>query len=143
MRLTLPALLVLSLCACQIVYKLPTRQGNVIDQRDLDKLELGMTREQVKFVMGTPVANTPFYDDRWEYLGYYKPPRGKETVRHITVYFEDDKVVRMLGTEPLAGGTAVDSPDVDTVLKQDKKDRRQADRTEEEDVETGVVIHGN
>lgn len=76
MRLLLLAVLALSLSACQILYRLPTRQGNVIDQRDLNKLQIGMTREQVKFVMGTPVAANPFRDERWDYFGYYKSPRG-------------------------------------------------------------------
>jgi outer membrane protein assembly factor BamE len=59
MRPILLSILVLSLSACSIVYKLPTRQGNVIEQKQLDQLQLGMSKDQVKFLLGTPIASDP------------------------------------------------------------------------------------
>jgi len=100
MRVLLLSLLLLGLSGCQIIYKLPTRQGNVIEQRDLDKLKPGMSRDQVKFVMGTPLAATPFRADRWDYVGYYKSPYGEITQRTVTAYFDGDQLTRLEGAEP-------------------------------------------
>ena len=99
MRILMLSLLVLSLSACQLLYRLPTRQGNLLDQRDLAKLEIGMTREQVKFLLGAPVASNPFRDDRWDYLSYYKAPRGDVTKKTITLFFENERVSKIEGLD--------------------------------------------
>lgn len=140
MRVILLSLLLAGLCGCQIIYKLPTRQGNVIEQRDLDKLKPGMTRDQVKFVMGTPLAATPFRADRWDYVGYYKSPRGEVTQRTVTVFFEGDTLARLEGAEPVAGTTALSSPDAETVIKADKQDRAAARRSADEN-DSDVIIN--
>jgi len=133
--------LAVSLAGCQIVYRLPTRQGNVLEQKDLDKLQIGMTPDQVRFLLGTPIANSPLRTDRWEYLAYYKSPRGEETNRRVTLYFADDKLARMIGAEPIAGGDVLANPDVDTVIQQDKRDRKDKERAQD-DKTSGVVIQG-
>jgi outer membrane protein assembly factor BamE len=140
MRVLLLSLLVLGLSGCQIIYKLPTRQGNVIEQRDLNKLKPGMTREQVKFVMGTPLAATPFRDDRWDYVGYYKSPRGEITRRTVSVYFEGNQLARLEGAEDQKGATALSNPDADAVIKADKIDRANAERSAEEN-DSDIVIN--
>jgi outer membrane protein assembly factor BamE (lipoprotein component of BamABCDE complex) len=117
MRAVLAVLLLCSLAGCELVYKLPTRQGNVIEQKELDKLTLGMTRDQVRFILGSPIASSGFRADRWDYYGYYKPPRGKPFSRTVSLYFEGDKLVRMEGEEPQNGG---DTPDVEA-MKTEKK----------------------
>jgi outer membrane protein assembly factor BamE (lipoprotein component of BamABCDE complex) len=134
------SLLVLGLSGCSIIYKLPTRQGNVIEQRDLNKLKPGMTREQVKFVMGTPLAATPFRDDRWDYVGYYKSPRGEVTRRTVSVYFEGDQLARLEGAEEQKGANALSRPDADAVIKADKIDRANAERSAEEN-DSDIVIN--
>ncbi len=101
------AALGLSLSACSLVFKLPTRQGNVIEQKQLDQLKVGMTREQVTYLMGTPIAASPFRSDRWDYLGYYKSPRGVENNRMVTLFFEKDTLARMEGVAPLVASDAV------------------------------------
>ncbi len=121
MRLLLLAVLALSLSACQILYRLPTRQGNVIDQRDLNKLQIGMTREQVKFVMGTPVAANPFRDERWDYFGYYKSPRGQSTSRTVSLYFADNKLSRMEGVQQ-ASTEDLSAPDMQAIQTDFKKE---------------------
>ena len=99
MRALVLSLLLLGLAGCSIVYKLPTRQGNVIDQKQFDLLKVGQTREQVKFLLGTPIASSPFRTDRWDYYGYYKDPRGKVSTRTISLYFAGDKLDRMEGVQ--------------------------------------------
>lgn len=136
--LALASLLALALAGCEIVYKLPTRQGNVIEQKQLDKLELGMTREQVQFLLGTPLAASPFTDQRWDYVGYYKPPRGKEFSRAVSLYFEGDKLARMEGAEPAADAPP-EKPDLDALEKQEKKDQLEAERAEEQ-TDSGITV---
>lgn len=141
MRVILLVLGALALSACQIVYKLPTRQGNVIEQKQLDQLQVGMTRDQVKFLMGTPVAASPFEDRRWDYVGYYKSPRGKVSSRVVSIWFESDKVARMEGIKPTEGAAAIDNPDVKTVLREDKKAQAEDSRVEsEQGKESGVIL---
>jgi outer membrane protein assembly factor BamE len=143
MRLFLILGAVLTLSACQIIYKLPTRQGNVIEQKQLDQLQVGMTREQVHFLLGTPIAASPFREDRWDYVGYYKSPRGQESSRVVTLYFDKDSLQRMEGIQ-VAGATAgagVANPDINTVIRQERKDANEDSREQsEEDRESGVVI---
>ena len=112
--------LALSLPACGLVYKLPTRQGNVIEQKQLDQLKTGMTRDQVRFLMGTPLAASPFREDRWDYVGYYKTPRGQVFTRTVSLYFEGDKLARTEGTEPTASGDKT-APDAGSAAKEEKK----------------------
>src|SRR3546814_3682597 len=77
MRFLLLMSAALALSACSIIYKLPTRQGNVIEQKQLDQLKLGMTHEQVHYLIGTPIAASAFRPNCWAYVGYYKSPRGE------------------------------------------------------------------
>ena len=131
MRILLLGLLALSLSACSLLYRLPTRQGNVIDQRDLAKLQVGMTRDQVKYVMGTPVAGNPFRDDRWDYFGYYKSPRGEVTTRTVSLYFDSgNRLSKMEGIEQAAAGKADElaKPDLNFVKSEEKKDKEEAIR---------------
>ncbi|MDM4771651.1 outer membrane protein assembly factor BamE [Solimonas sp. SE-A11] len=142
MRVILLVLTALALSACQIVYKLPTRQGNVIEQKQLDQLQVGMSREQVRFLMGTPVAASPFEDRRWDYVGYYKSPRGKVSSRVVSLWFDGDKVSRMDGVKaPDADNKALEDPDVKTVLREDKKAQAEETRIEsEQGKESGVIL---
>ncbi len=129
MRLLLLSVLALSLSACQILYRLPTRQGNVIDPRDLAKLQVGMTREQVKFVMGTPVAANPFSDDRWDYFAYYKSPRGGQSQRTVSLYFdEQNKLARMDGVDQAAGND-MGTPDLKAIETEARRDAAEKQRT--------------
>lgn len=140
MRVFLLCCLVIGLSGCQIIYKLPTRQGNVLEQKELNKLKPGMTREQVRFVMGTPLATTPFRADRWDYVGYYKSPRGEVTQRTVTAYFDGDVLARVEGVEPVAGSSALSSPDAEEIYDAEERDRAEARRAAEEN-DAGVILN--
>lgn len=100
MRLALVSVVIAALPACSIVYKLPTRQGNVIEQSQINKLQVGMTKKQVEYVMGTPIASSPFDANRWDYLAYYKSPRGDVSHRTVSLFFgADEKLARMQGVD--------------------------------------------
>jgi len=78
----------LSGCVFPGVHKLNVQQGNIVTQDMLDQLQQGMTRDQVEFVMGTPVLENSFADNRWDYL-YTLEEDDKITKRYlIKVYFD-------------------------------------------------------
>jgi outer membrane protein assembly factor BamE (lipoprotein component of BamABCDE complex) len=141
MRFAFLCTLSLALAGCSIVYRLPTRQGNVIEQKQLDQLKVGMTREQVKFLLGTPVASTTFRSDRWDYFGYYKSPHGKISSRNITLYFDGETLARMEGVQLAANDKALVTPDMETLSKEEKKDQNERSRADSErGKESGVSI---
>jgi outer membrane protein assembly factor BamE len=83
-------------------YKIDVQQGNVITQEMLSKLKAGMTRSQVRFVLGSPLVVDPFRLDRWDYVSMYQK-QGKEVERRrVTVIFDEDKLIRIEGDVTLA-----------------------------------------
>lgn len=75
------------------VYKANLSQGNVIKQEDLDQVEVGMTRGQVRFLLGTPMIDDPFHEQRWDYVYFLKIGRDDAIFkRWISVYFVDGRV---------------------------------------------------
>ena len=73
-------------------------QGNFISSEQYSKLQLGMSREQVRQILGTPLLASYFHANRWDYIFEFKrsgQPIGKE--RHVTVFFDGDKVVKFEG----------------------------------------------
>jgi len=75
------------------VYRASISQGNLIEQEDLDQVEVGMTRNQIRFLLGTPMIDDPFHKDRWDYVYYLKVGRKDATFkRWISVFFVNDVV---------------------------------------------------
>tara|TARA_R110002072_G_scaffold284396_2_gene448412 strand:+ start:5144 stop:5503 length:360 start_codon:yes stop_codon:yes gene_type:complete len=79
------------------VYKIAIAQGNIITQEMIDQLEPGMTRRQVIFVMGTPLVRDPYDQDRWDYVYNYQPGGGERGQERVTLYFENEQLVRFNG----------------------------------------------
>lgn len=132
MRVLLIAVLGLCLSACNLVFKLPTRQGNVIEQKQLDQLKVGMTRQQVTYLMGTPIAASPFRNDQWQYTGYYKSPRGKLSTRTVSLYFDQDTLARMEGVAALANEVPTPgATDASAIYKQQKKEKNENQRVQQ------------
>lgn len=93
-------LLTASLSGCSSwVFRIDVPQGNFVDQEDVDKLRVGMTKEQVMFVLGKPVVRDTFDNDVFYY--YYEMKRGSysdnDFRKEFYVYFENDKVIRIDG----------------------------------------------
>ncbi len=82
------------------VYRIDIQQGNVISQDAVDRLRPGMSRDQVRFVMGTPLVRDPFHADRWDYVYLYEPGSkgGERKLERLTVFFEGDRLARLSGT---------------------------------------------
>ncbi len=78
------------------VYRINIQQGNYLDDKSIGQVETGMTRSQVRFVLGTPMVADSFHDNRWDYVFYFRNGRSGETLRrHIVVYFDGDSVSRI------------------------------------------------
>ena len=93
-KILLPVLVSMALLVCSgCVYRATIAQGNLIEQEDLDQIEVGMTRSQVRFLLGTPMIDDPFHADRWDYVYYLKIGRDKaEQKRWVAIFFVDDAV---------------------------------------------------
>jgi outer membrane protein assembly factor BamE len=78
-------------------YRFDIQQGNFVTQEDTDRLQNGMSRDQVRFIMGTPLLNDAFHTDRWDYV--YRLLRANRSVieSRYTVIFKDDKLVKHFG----------------------------------------------
>jgi len=86
----------LSLSACSSwVYRIDIPQGNYLEQKSIDKIQVGMTKEQVKFVLGSPVLIDSFDKDTWNYVYRFKSGRSESLnmQKNFTVKFENDKLV--------------------------------------------------
>jgi len=85
------------------VYRMTIQQGNYLDPDAVAKLHEGMTRSQVRFLLGTPMVPDAFDESRWDYLYYLKQGRIKDPERRrLTVWFEDEKVARIEKVNVLA-----------------------------------------
>src|SRR5512140_1706116 len=80
-------------------YRPDVHQGNIITQEMVDQLRQGMSREQVRFMLGTPLLTDEFHKDRWDYPYYLNPLRGPVQSRRLTIFFEDNKMVRFFADE--------------------------------------------
>src|SRR5579862_2840248 len=77
------------------VYRMNIQQGNYLEGKTVDKLQVGMTRSQVRYLLGTPMVPAVFDKDRWDYLYYFKRGRiHRPEERHLIVFFQQDKVTR-------------------------------------------------
>ena len=79
------------------VYTLEVQQGNIIEQEMIDQLKPGMTKRQVRFVLGSPLVMDTFEQDRWDYYYSVRTRTGDFRKEQVTVYFEDDKLSHFTG----------------------------------------------
>ncbi len=99
----LAAALLLGACSLERlpgVYRIDVQQGNVVTPAMLEQLRPGMTREQVRFVMGTPMVDHTFRDERWDYYFSYQPGRGERSRYHLALVFDGDLLTRVDGELP-------------------------------------------
>ena len=90
--LTLLCLLLCSAC----VYRVDVQQGNLLEDTDIDNVKIGMTRSQVRFLLGTPVVDDFFHNNRWDYIYYFRKGRDRKAERRwLIVYFDGDRVLSM------------------------------------------------
>ena len=71
-------------------YGLP--QGNYLTRASVDQVRPGMSRDQVRFLLGTPLLEHVFHTGRWDYVFSYRHPNGRVELRRVTVLFDGDQV---------------------------------------------------
>jgi outer membrane protein assembly factor BamE len=78
------------------VYRINIQQGNFLDQAAVEQVKAGMTRSQVRYLLGTPMVADSFNKERWDYIYYLKKGRTRHVdSRRVTVYFDGDKVEKL------------------------------------------------
>lgn len=81
------------------VHRIDVQQGNALAQEAVEQLEVGMNKEQVRYLLGSPMVTDPFRPQRWDYVYYFKPGNGAPEERRLTVFFQGDRVVRIENPE--------------------------------------------
>ena len=96
MRFRAPSIVLAALALAACVYRIDIQQGNLLDDDDIDQVDVGMTRSQVQFLLGTPMVADSFHRDRWDYAYYFRQGRSPDAVRRwVVVHFENDRVARI------------------------------------------------
>ena len=97
LRFLIPIITIFFLNSCASnFYQVPIAQGNIISLEMLSKLEKGLTKVQVQYIMGTPSIRDPFDSSKWDYIGY--EIIGNELLRevHYSLHFQDEKLDRWI-----------------------------------------------
>lgn len=100
------------------VYKMTVQQGNLITADMVDQLQLGMTKSQVRYLLGTPLLEDMFHTNRWDYT--YTIQRGHEpmSTKRLTVFFTDDALSRIEGSlQPNAERAVAAEDELEVVVK--------------------------
>ncbi len=91
-------------------YRIEIQQGNYVSQDMVAKLKRGMSREQVRFVLGSPLLTDMFHANRWDYVFYRERPDQPREERRMSVFFENDRLARVTGDVVPQGGAAKGAP---------------------------------
>lgn len=87
----------LALAGCIKPHRAPVAQGNVIMKKDAERLEVGMSRAQVEYLLGRPIVREPFDQSRWNYVFYFRMQHQEPTRNRVSLQFEDDTLTRIDG----------------------------------------------
>jgi outer membrane protein assembly factor BamE len=129
-RLALPTIFLAcgAFFASGCVYKMSIQQGNYLVTDSVSQLKEGMTRSQVRFLLGTPMVPDAFDDSRWDYFYYYYNARKQSDPlkRRLTVYFADERVQRVENQGvPTKTDLAQLEQDLQRAIEANKKNRKQ------------------
>jgi len=99
-RIAVLGAMALSLGAC--IYKIDIQQGNLLEETAVEQVAVGMTKNQVLFLLGTPMVTDSFHEGRWDYTYYLRRGRSRDIDRRwMIVYFDGDIVSRIERDVPL------------------------------------------
>jgi len=116
-RMLIPAL-PLFVAACGVFpgltpYRIEVQQGNYVTKEMVAQLKPGLTRDQVRFVLGTPLMSDIFHGERWDYVFMHRPANSAEVeYRRLAVFFEDGKLKRFEGDTVAAAGAAASPKEI-------------------------------
>jgi outer membrane protein assembly factor BamE len=107
------------------VYRMPVQQGNIVTEEMIDAVQPGMTKRQVRYVLGTPLLLDMFHQDRWDYTYTIKRGDNPMQVRRLTLWFKDDALERIDGDMRPDAQRAASQPKQEVVVAvPDWKDNR-------------------
>lgn len=89
--------LAISACSWFMPYRPDIQQGNIIEQEALNRVKIGMRKDQVQFILGTPMLMDPYHANRWDYIHTLRKGHDKMTQKRITFFFKDDALVKISG----------------------------------------------
>ena len=96
------ALVLLTLTQSACIYRMDIQQGNLLEESAIEQVEVGMTKNQVLFLLGTPMVTDSFHENRWDYTYYLRRGRSHDIDRRwLIVYFEGDVASRIEKDVPL------------------------------------------
>ena len=74
------------------LYRIDIQQGNVLDRQKLSKIKIGMSKEQVRYLLGNPVSENVFHKNRWYYSYYLIPDKGKKEKYRVVLLFAENQL---------------------------------------------------
>jgi outer membrane protein assembly factor BamE len=107
------------------VYRMPVQQGNIVTEEMIDAVQPGMTKRQVRYLLGTPLLLDMFHQDRWDYTYTMKRGDNPMVVKRLTLWFKDDALERIDGDMRPDPQRAASQPKEEVVVSvPDWKDNR-------------------
>ena len=136
-RATLLAILsALILFSCESkllqVYRIDVQQGNSLNTEDVNKIQLGMNKEQVRFVLGTPLLVDSFHPERWDYIYFFIPGQGERQRRQLTVFFDRDEVIDIYKDNIVSEDSPLFKADKEKNKQKSAEDDKGADEEQEQ-----------
>ena len=94
-------MLILTSCGSWLpdAHRIDIIQGNAIKRETLDKVETGMKKSDVTAILGSPLISDPFHAQRWDYIYRYMPGRGEPVQSRVTLFFENDVLIKIDSSE--------------------------------------------
>ena len=83
----------ISACSTFSFYKVPVTQGNIFEDEDIEKLQVGQSMNQVQFILGSPMIKDPFHSNRWDYLNLVMIGDEKIVEKKLVVIFDDENLL--------------------------------------------------
>lgn len=116
-------LALISVLGSGCIYRQTIHQGNLLDQADVDTLKPGMSKRQVALVLGTPSVQSPFDQDRWDYIYSYKVGRKSPVIKKLSLNFTDGQLAAIEGDFKPGGKESVFKPE-DTIIEATREYQR-------------------
>ncbi|MDC0411070.1 outer membrane protein assembly factor BamE [Luminiphilus sp.] len=140
LKLTVAGCLFCALASCGSnfgfpgVYRINVEQGNVVNAEMIEKLRPGLNKRQVRYIMGTPLIEDSFHEDRWDYR--YLLRNGTETIAEtrLTLWFDGDELARVEGPDaPEWAVSDATEDDITNATDTDVTETAEADLTDTAD----------